>query len=109
MARRTLYKMFRETTNRHGDRPAVGFRQDKASEIEFWTYSELDRRVRELRKSLDALGIVSGDRVAILAENRVEWPLVDLAAQSLGIVIVAPYSSLPAAQVSFIVKDSGAK
>ena len=55
------------------------------------------------------MGLRKGDRIAILAENRVEWAVVDLAAQALGLVNVAPYASLPTAQVAFIVRDSGAK
>ena len=109
MARRTLYKMFRETVSKHGDRPAVGFRTDKSAEMQFWTYAEVDRRVRELRRAMNAVALKTGDRIAILAENRVEWVLIDLAAQSLGIIVVAPYSSLPAAQAGFIVRDCGAK
>ncbi len=62
-----------------------------------------------LRQAMDAVGLTSGDRIAILAENCVEWVLIDLAAQSLGIIVVAPYSSLPAAQVGYIVRDCGAK
>jgi long-chain acyl-CoA synthetase len=101
--------MFQETVAKYGDRPAVGFRKNKGSEIEFRTYTEVDGQVRDLRRAMDAIGLKSGDRIAILAENRVEWLLVDLAAQSLGIITVAPYSSLPAAQVGYIVRDCGAK
>ncbi len=109
MTRRTLYGMFQESVTRFGDCSAVGFRKDKGSDVEYWTYAEVDRQVRVLRRAMDAIGLVSGDRIAILAENCVEWVLIDLAAQSLGIIVVAPYSSLPAAQAGFIVRDCGAK
>ena len=109
MSRRTLYQMFEETARQHGGQAAVGFRVGKAADITKWTYDELAQRVKQFRRGLDAMGLRKGDRIAILAENRVEWAITDLAAQALGLINVAPYSSLPAAQVAFIVRDSGAK
>ncbi|MCW3054360.1 MAG: hypothetical protein JWN14_3530, partial [Chthonomonadales bacterium] len=109
MSRRTLYQMFEETARQHGGQAAVGFRVGKAAEITRWTYDELAQKVKQFRRGLDAMGLRKGDRIAILAENRVEWAITDLAAQALGLINVAPYSSLPAAQVAFIVRDSGAK
>src|SRR5579871_20841 len=109
MNRRTLYQMFQESVRRHGSQPAVGFRTDKSPEITTWTYAELDQKVRRFRRGLDALGMRQGDCLAILSENRTEWAIADLAAQSLGIINVAPYASLPAPQVAYIVRDSGSK
>ena len=54
-------------------------------------------------------GIRPGDRVAILSENRPEWAYTDQATQLLGGVNVSLYTSLPASQVAYILKDSGAK
>src|SRR5947209_12235813 len=107
--KRTLYQMFQDTTALHGDRHAAGFKIGKAAETTYYSYTELDRKVRAFRRGLDALGLVHGDRIAILSENRVEWAITDLAAQSLGLVTVAPYVSLPAEQVAYIVRDSEAK
>src|SRR5579884_2132023 len=109
MQERTLYQMFQETVRRYADRPAVGFRTGKATQITTWTYTELAERVRAFRRGLDALGLVKGDRIALLMENRPEWAIADLAAQSLGLVTVAPYASLPAEQVAYIVRDCGAR
>ncbi len=109
MSRRTLYRMFEETARLHGGAAAVGFRVGKAAELTCWTYTELAQKVKQFRRGLDAMGLSKGDRIAILAENRVEWAIVDLAAQALGLINVAPYASLPTAQVAYIVRDSGAK
>jgi long-chain acyl-CoA synthetase len=106
---RTLYQMFQETVRQHGARRAVGFRATKGADTTYWTYRELDERVRRFRRGLDALGLRKGDRIALLSENRVEWAVTDLAAQSLGLINVAPYSSLPAQQIAYIVRDSGAR
>ncbi len=109
MGSRTLYHMFQETVRKHAARQAVGFKISKTAEYTYWTYAELNDRVRRFRRGLDALGLQKGERIAILAENRVEWAIADLAAQALGMVNVAPYSSLPAVQVAYIIRDSGAR
>ncbi|MFU8813282.1 MAG: AMP-dependent synthetase/ligase [Balneolaceae bacterium] len=54
-------------------------------------------------------GVESGDRIAILSENRYEWAVVDLAIQMVGAVNVSLYATLPANQCEFILQDSGSK
>jgi long-chain acyl-CoA synthetase len=66
-------------------------------------------RVRRTALGLRALGIVPGDRVAILSENRPEWAIADYACITSGITDVPVYSTLPAEQIPFILNDSGAK
>lgn len=106
----TIYRMFRETVGRYGERPAVGFKVGKADSYTYWTYREFAERVRRFRCGLASLGMHKGDRIALIShENRVEWAIADLAAQSLGIVTVPIYGSLPASQVAYYVRDSGAK
>src|SRR5262249_10951985 len=50
-----------------------------------------------------------GDKVALLSENRYEWPVVDLAVLGLGAVTVPIYPTLTSAQVRFIVENSEAR
>lgn len=54
-------------------------------------------------------GVEKGDRVGILSENRYEWAAVDLAIQLVGAINVSLYTTLPAHQCEYILKDSGAK
>ena len=109
MERRTIYAMFQETAARYPDRPAVGSKTGKATELTYLTYAELDASIRQARRALDALGLKRGDAIALLSEGRPEWAITDLAAQSLGLILVAPYTTLPPAQIGYIVRDSGAK
>jgi len=110
LANRTLYTMFQETVQKHGDRNAVGFRANKESEFTYWTYAQYAEKVKAFRRGLDALGLRKGDRIALIShENRVEWAITDLAAQSLGLVTVPIYGTLPTPQVAFYIKDSGAR
>ncbi|ARA94168.1 long-chain fatty acid--CoA ligase [Rhodothermaceae bacterium RA] len=72
-------------------------------------WDELQRQVHAFAGYLHRQGVRPGDRVAILSENRPEWAVTDLATQLLGAVNVALYTTLPASQVEYILKDAGAK
>lgn len=107
MPDRTIYQALRETVEKFGHRPALGYKRGK--QYEYFTYSQVWDRVRGFRRGLAALGVKKGDRIALLSENRCEWAIVDLAAQSLGVVTVAIYPSLPTLQVQYLVADSAAR
>jgi len=52
------------------------------------SYAETRRRARELAKGLRRLGVVAGDRVALVMTNRPEWLLIDFAVTMLGATLV---------------------
>ena len=70
---------------------------------------EVARRVAGLAQGLAGLGVGKGDRVALLAWNRPEWHITDMAVLHLGAADVPLYPTLLAAQVGYILMDSGAK
>ena len=70
---------------------------------------ELRAAVEETAMGLASLGLVKGDHVAILSENRPEWAFADMAVLALGGADVPIYPSLPTAQVRYILADSEAK
>jgi long-chain acyl-CoA synthetase len=53
-------------------------------------------------------GIASGDRLALLAENRLEWLYTDIGAQLAGVIVVPIYASSTAEMVEQILVDSEA-
>ena len=60
-------------------------------------------------KGLVAAGVEPGDRVALLSKTRYEWTLVDYAIWFAGAVTVPVYETSSAEQVSWILRDSGAR
>ncbi|HTS38763.1 MAG TPA: long-chain fatty acid--CoA ligase [Candidatus Solibacter sp.] len=70
---------------------------------------EFGRRVARTASALVSLGIRRGDRVAILSENRPEWPIADLSTLLLGAVTVPLYTTLTADQIAFLLNDSGCR
>jgi long-chain acyl-CoA synthetase len=70
---------------------------------------ELLARVHYLANVFVTWGIVKGDRIALLAENRWEWAVVDFATLVLGAVDVPIYPTLTADQIALLLIDSGAR
>ena len=108
---KTVPELFYGLVEHNGDatRPAVRYKDRQSREWKGITWSEFAEMVHALAGYLHSCGVRPGDRVAILAENRPEWAITDLATQILGAVNVSLYTSLPADQVKYIVKDSGSK
>jgi long-chain acyl-CoA synthetase len=65
-------------------------------------------QVENLSIGLQELGLRRGDRVAILSENRPEWAITDYACLAARCTDVPIYPTLPARQVEYILRDSGA-
>lgn len=65
--------------------------------------------VRAVAVGLEQLGLGRGDRLAVHSENRPEWVYADLAAEGLGGVVVGVYPTNPAAEVRYLLQNSGAK
>jgi len=73
------------------------------------TSKDFGRKVARTAAALDACGIRPGDRIAILSENRPEWPMADMASLLLGAVTVPLYTTLTAEQTAFALNDSGSR
>ena len=73
------------------------------------TYRELDTRAVRCALAWRQLGIGPGDRVAILAHNRVEYLDAFFAAGKTGSILVTLGTRLTAAELAPILDDSGAR
>jgi long-chain acyl-CoA synthetase len=65
--------------------------------------------VKAVAKGLVAAGIEPGDRVALISRTRYEWTLVDYAIWFAGAVTVPLYETSSSDQISWILRDSGAR
>jgi fatty-acyl-CoA synthase len=74
------------------------------------TYLELDRRARRCARALrERLALRRGDRLAVLAENRLEFLDAFFAAGKSGVTLVPLGTRLTAHELRHIVEDSGAR
>ncbi|HET7295799.1 MAG TPA: AMP-binding protein, partial [Gemmatimonadales bacterium] len=103
----TLTGLFFDAVARYAAHDAA-FRHKVAGAWRGLTHREAAERVRAISLGLRALGIGPGEKVAILAETRLEWALVDYACLCARATDVPIYPTLPASQVEYILRDSGA-
>jgi long-chain acyl-CoA synthetase len=73
------------------------------------SYSDYRKKVELFTLGLASLGIRRGDMVAIVAENRPEWIVADMAMVCLGAVSVPVYPTLTPKQLEFIFNDAKVK
>ncbi|MFC4062076.1 AMP-dependent synthetase/ligase [Planomonospora corallina] len=73
------------------------------------TYAEARQRVLQIAAAFAALGVESGDTVALMMINRSEHVLADLGAVHAGAASCSVYSTFAPDQVAFVAGDVGAK
>ena len=103
----TLIGVFFDAVGHRGDGPMFVRGQGAG-----WETIAAERALADaesLGLALADLGIVRGDRVALLSESRYEWPLIDFATLGLGAVLVPIYPTLTGGQVHAILANSGAR
>ncbi|WP_141012754.1 AMP-dependent synthetase/ligase [Nocardioides sambongensis] len=105
----TMPAAFARTVADRGDSPAysdkIGIDVPPGGYAPGWrtiTWSELGERAHDGAAALVAAGVNAGDRVAIMASNRIEHVVADLAAMNAGAVSMSVYNTLSAEQVAFV-------
>ncbi len=104
----TLISLLEHSIQHYGSKPALAHKP-KGGIYQDISYTEFGESVDAFRKGLNALGVQKDDRVALLSENRPEWAITDFGSLKAGAVTVPMFSTLTAAQVGYILKDSGSK
>lgn len=72
------------------------------------TFAAWNARACRLANALAGLGLAKGDRVAVLAHNRIEWVEIYAACAKAGLVAVPVNFRLVGPEIRFILEDSGA-
>lgn len=103
----TMGAMVRRTVQLHGGK--VSHMIPSKGGYTSLTYAEVYDQIYEYAKVLWSLGLRRGDRLVIVGDTCFEWALTDWAAQTLGVVTVPIYPTLPADQANYIALDCGAK
>jgi long-chain acyl-CoA synthetase len=103
----TMATLARRAADRYGDTTGARFQRD--GEWRQLSYAELWDSVRDLALGLVDLGVGVGDRVAILANTRVDFTVADLAASTAGAIVVPVYVSNSPDECEWVVGDSGSR
>jgi len=89
-----------------GDRPLAVARREGVWQALSW--AEVADRAWRLAVGLRALGVTDGDRVVLVAENRPEWLIADLAIMAAGAITVPAYTTNSVADHAHVLRDSRA-
>lgn len=103
----SLPGLLRQQAASRGDHIAM-----REKEFGIWqriTWSEYERRVRHFALGLRELGLEKGDRIAMVGDNRPEWVIAELAAQSLGALPLGLYQDAVATELEYLLGASGAR
>lgn len=105
MNHRNLVALHRWQAERLGPRPAVRFKLHGLYHDLTWR----DYREQALAgaAALISAGVAPGDRVGLVAENRVEWLIADMAIMTAGAINVPPHAPLTARQIHYQLEDAG--
>ena len=103
-----LVDFFEQSAGRYADNQFIG-EKDAAGEYQWVTYRQIARRVDDLRGGLYAAGVRAGDNVGIIANNRKEWFIGEIAAQGLGAAYVPMYEKELVSMWKYIIRDAQVK
>ncbi len=104
---KTLVEVYQHATKTFAQNTLFG--EKKSGAWRWMTYSEFAAKVDKMRGGLQAAGLVKGDRVAMISNNRPEWAIAAYGCYGLGGAFVPMYESQPAKEWKFILEDCGAK
>jgi long-chain acyl-CoA synthetase len=99
----SLVELMQDSFKRYGDRPAFNFMGRNMS------YAELDRLSQVFAAYLQGLGLVVGDRVAIMLPNVLQYPVAVAAVLRAGFVVVNINPLYTPRELEGQLKNSGAK
>ncbi len=101
----TIGQNLRRTVERFGDREALVVRSQGYRA----TYRELWDATTQLARALIALGVRTGDRVAIWSPNRYEWVIAQYATARMGAILVNVNPAYKTAELEYVLRQSGAR
>jgi long-chain acyl-CoA synthetase len=102
-----LVTMFFTRAREQADQPFLWHKAPNGWTSQSW--AEVAAKVAALATALKKLGLVPGDRVMLVSENRPEWCIADLAIMAAGCVTVPTYTTNTERDHAHIVENSGAR
>jgi len=102
-----LVSMLLSSVQKHSDRPLFGTNNDTA--WQWTTYEQFSAMVDSCRAGLKRLGIMDGDVVAVISNNRIEWAVAAHATWGLSAIYVPISPVQLEKEWSYILNDSNAR
>ncbi len=106
---RSIPDMFLQRVAATPDRPAFAHPAADDSGPVWLTWAQVGERATAIAAGLRGLGVEAEDRVAILANTRLDWVIADLGVMCAGAATTTVYPTTEPEGVAFIIGDSGSK
>lgn len=103
----SLPATFFAQAERFGETPFLWRKTNKIWSSLSW--AEVANRINLLTRGLQALGVRQGDRILLIAENRPEWLIADLATMAAGAICVPGYTTNTVADNLHLLNNSRAR
>jgi fatty-acyl-CoA synthase len=101
----TIGECLERVTRTHAENEAIVSRHQNAR----FSYREFNDLVNRVARSLLALGVSKGDRVAVWATNSCEWVAAQFGTAKIGAVLVTVNPAYRVTELEYVLRDSRAK
>jgi long-chain acyl-CoA synthetase len=105
----TLDGLFRERVRRTPELTAYRYFDERAGVWRDHTWAAMSEHVSRWAAAFARDGLNAGDRVAVWLRNSPEWVMFDIAAHTLGLVVVPLYTQDRPDNIAYILNDAGCK
>jgi len=105
----SVVEIFDKQSSTYKDKPYLWRKSSEKTGYEALTWQEVRNKVESFAAALKNIGILEGDRVVIVSENRPEWQIADLAIMSIGAITVPAYTTSTSKDYEYIIQHSGAR
>ena len=85
------------------------FSINKDKSVSSITWTQVSKKIVNLKSYLEKKGILKGDRVMLVSEGRPEWMISDISIISCGAITVPNYTTYTKKDFEFILKDCNPK
>jgi len=103
----TLVELLEQSLNKYESNQMFGEKRD--GEYEWMTYGEFGDRVDAFRGALAEMGVESGDTVAMIVDNCIQWAAAAHATYGRAANFCPMYEAQATKEWNYILDDSGAK
>ncbi len=100
----TIYSRFQKIASKNKEKIALAYIHDES--YRKINYQELDNFILQIVNYFLSLKLEKGDRVVVLSENRWEWPVIDLASNYLGLILVPIHTTYGRKYINHIIEKT---
>ena len=103
----SIVSLFHHQSINLADKPYLWKKSD--DQFVSLSWKQIREQVEAIGQGLINLGVLTGDRIVILSENRPEWQVADLAIMAIGAISVPAYTTSTTNDYEHIINHSGAR